>query len=174
MKHISKWFLCRISKFFLFSMAQNHWQYQIPMFGTERVKYTDHRCNLPTIWKTRLLLKSWASMSENSGSQFFRTTTGIQSGQEIQNSNSRFASAVSKCQSPFHSICFGNKNAEAVKFWEIKKKSFPGTKKEIFCKRKIDFFHKKIFFYKIQIIHVHLYSLFMPSFHTFLAHYSST
>ena len=112
-------------------------------------------------------------MSENSGSQFFRTTTGIQSGQEIQNSNSRFASAVSKCQSPFYSICFGNKNAEAVKFLEIKKKSFPRTKKEFFCKRKKDFFHKKKLFYKAQIIHVHLYSLFIPSFHIFLTHYSS-
>ena len=82
-------------------------------------------------------------MSESSDSQFFRSTTGIQSGQEIQNSNSRFASAVSKCQSPFYSICFVNKNTKAVKFLEIKKKSFPRTKKEIFCKRKKDFFDKK-------------------------------
>ena len=62
---------------------------------------------------------------------------------------SKFASAVGKCRgfcrvtSPFHSICLGNKNAEAVKFLEIKKKSFPRTKKEVFCKRKKDFFHKK-------------------------------
>ena len=111
-------------------------------------------------------------MSENSGSQFFRTTTGIQSGQEIQNSNSRFASAVSKCQSPFYSICFGNKNAEAVKFLEIKKKSFPRTKKDIFCKRKKDFFHEKKTFTR-QIIHVDLYLLLIPSFCIFLTHYSS-
>ena len=62
--------------------------------------------------------------------------------------------------------------AEAVKFLEIKKKkSFPRTKEEIFCKRKKDFFHKKNFFTR-QIIHVHLYSLFIPSFHIFLTHYS--
>ena len=91
---------------------------------------------------------------------------------------SRFASTVSKCQgfcqgiSPFYSICLGDKIAEAVKFLEIKKKSFPRTKKEFFCKRKKDFFHKKNFFTR-QIIHVHLYSLFIPSFCIFLTHYSS-
>ena len=62
---------------------------------------------------------------------------------------SRLASTVSKCQgfcqgiSPFYSICLGDKIAEAVKFLEIKKKSFPRTKKDIFCKRKKDFFHEK-------------------------------
>ena len=90
---------------------------------------------------------------------------------------SRFASTVSKCQgfcqgiSPFYSICLSDKIAEAVKFLEIKKKSFPRTKKEFFCKRKKDFFHKKNFFTR-QIIHVHLYSLFIPSFRIFLTHYS--
>ena len=91
---------------------------------------------------------------------------------------SKFASAVGKCRgfcqgtSPFYSVCLCNKNAEAVKFLEIKKKiSFPRTIKEIFCKRKKDFIHKKNFFTR-QIIHVHLYSLFIPSFHIFLTHYS--
>ena len=62
---------------------------------------------------------------------------------------SRLASTVSKCQgfcqgiSPFYSICLSDKIAEAVKFLEIKKKSFPRTKKDIFCKRKKDFFHEK-------------------------------
>ena len=106
-------------------------------------------------------------MSENSGSQFFRTTTGIQSGQEIQNSNSRFASAVSKCQSPFYSICFGNKNAEAVKFLEIKKKSFPRTKKEIFSKRKKDFFHKKTFLQGTNYSSAYIFII-----HTFVIHNS--
>ena len=45
----------------------------------------------------------------------------------------------------YYSICLGNKNAEAAKFLEILKTSFPGTKKEIFCKRKKDFFRKKTF-----------------------------
>ena len=40
-------------------------------------------------------------------------------------------------------------------------------------KRKISFI-KKNFFYKTQIIHVQLYLLFIPSFHTFLTHCSST
>ena len=45
------------------------------------LKYRDHRWDLPTIWKTRFrhTLKSSASLYESSGSQFFRTTTGIQS-----------------------------------------------------------------------------------------------
>ena len=83
---------------------------------------------------------------------------------------SKFAWAVGKCRgiSPFYSICLGNKNAEAVKFWEIKKKSFPRTKKEISCKRKKYFFHKETLFYKTQIIHVHLCSLFIPSFRIFI------
>ena len=91
-----------------------------------------------------------------------------------------FVISVGKCWgfcqgiSPFYSICLDNKNAKAVKFLEIfKKNSFPRTKKEIFCKRKKDFFHKKKLFYKTQIIHVHLYSLFIPSFCIFLTHYSS-
>ena len=95
---------------------------------------------------SRHLLKSWASMSESSDSQFFRSTTGIQSGQEIQNSNSRFASAVSKCQSPFYSICFVNKNTKAVKFLEIKKKKvFLELKKKFFVKEKYISFIKNFF-----------------------------
>ena len=46
------------------------------------LKCREHWCNLPSIWKTRILqayIKSSASMYENSGSQFFRTTTQIQS-----------------------------------------------------------------------------------------------
>ena len=75
--------------------------------------------------------------------------------------------------SPFYSICLCNKNAEAVKFLEnYKKKSFPSTKTDIFCKKKY-FFHKKNLFYKTQIIHVYLYSLSIPSFPIFLTHYSS-
>ena len=72
---------------------------------------------------------------------------------------SKFASAVGKfrgfCRgvSPFYSICLSNKNSEAVKFLEIKKNSFP-NKKNLFC--------------KTQIIHVHLYSLFIPSFCIFI------
>ena len=62
---------------------------------------------------------------------------------------SKFASAVGKCQgiSPFYSICLGNKNAEAVKFLEIKKKknSFPRTKKKFFVKEKKISFIKKTF-----------------------------
>ena len=93
---------------------------------------------------------------------------------------SKFASAVGNCRgfcrgiSPFYSICLGNKNAEAVKFLEIKKKkkSFLRTKKKFFCKRKINFFHKKDFFTR-QIIHVHLYSLFISSFRIYFTHYSS-
>ena len=64
---------------------------------------------------------------------------------------SKFALAVGKCQgfcrgiSPFYSICLGNQNAEAVIFLDFFFLSFPRTKKEIFCKRKKDFFHKKTF-----------------------------
>ena len=82
----------------------------------------------------------------------------------IKYQRSKFASAVDICRvfcrgiSPFYSICLGNKNAEAVKFLEIKKKSFTRTKKEISCKRKKDFFHKKTLFYKTKLficIYVH-------------------
>ena len=64
--------------------------------------------------------------------------------------HSKSASAVGKrrgfCQgiSLFYSICLTNKNAEAVKFLEIKKKhtnSLPRTKEGIFCKREKGFFH---------------------------------
>ena len=85
--------------------------------------------------------------------------------QSLTLQRSKFASAVGKCRgfcrgiSPFYSICLGNKNAEAVKFLEIKKKkSFPRTKKEIFCKRKKDFFHKKNFFTRHKLfmcIYIH-------------------
>ena len=66
-----------------------------------------------------------------------------------------------------------NKNAEAVKFLEILlKKSFPRTKKEIFCKRKKSFFHKKTF---LQDTNYSCASIFII--HTFisyiLTHYSS-
>ena len=50
---------------------------------TDILKYRDHRCDLPKIWKTKLLqtnIEDSASMYESLGSQFFRTTTGIQSG----------------------------------------------------------------------------------------------
>ena len=59
-------------------------------------------------------------------------------GYKEKSQRSKFASAVGKCRgfcrgiSPFYSICLGNKNAEAVKFLEIKKNSFPRTTKEIF------------------------------------------
>ena len=48
------------------------------------LKYRNHWWDFPTIWKTRLsdTLKSSVKMYESSGSQFFRTTTGIQSGPE--------------------------------------------------------------------------------------------
>ena len=38
--------------------------------------------------------------------------------------------------------------------------------------KKIFFIKETFFFYKTQIIHVHLYLLFMPSFRIFLSHYS--
>ena len=47
------------------------------------LKYRDDRWDLSTIRKTRLLethMKSSANLYESSGSQFLRTTTGIQSG----------------------------------------------------------------------------------------------
>ena len=82
---------------------------------------------------------------------------------------SKFASAVGKCRgiSPFYSICLGNKNAEAVKFWEIKKKVFLELKKKFLVKEKNISFIKKPFFTR-QIIHVHLCSLFIPSFRIFI------
>ena len=50
------------------------------------LKYRDHWLELPIIMKSWLLqthsLKVSASMYESSGSQFLRTTTGIQSGPE--------------------------------------------------------------------------------------------
>ena len=61
---------------------------------------------------------------------------------------------------------------ESVKFLEIQKKSLPRTTKEIFLKEKKISFIKKLY-YKTQIIHLHLYSLFTPSFCIFLTHYSS-
>ena len=92
--------------------------------------------------------------------------------------HSKFASAVSKCRgfclgiSPFYRICLGNKNVEAVKYLEIKK-DFLELKKKFLVKEKNISFIKKLF-YKTQIIHLHLYSLFIPSFCIFLTHYSST
>ena len=56
---------------------------------------------------------------------------------------SKFASAVGKfrgfCRgvSPFYSICLGNKNAEAVKFLEIKKNSFPNKKNLFYTRHKL-------------------------------------
>ena len=47
------------------------------------LKYGDHRWDLPTICKTRLLqahIEDFSYMSESSASQFFRTTTRIQLG----------------------------------------------------------------------------------------------
>ena len=85
---------------------------------------------------------------------------------------SKFASAVGKywgfCQgiSPFCSICLGNKNAEAVKFLEILKQNiFPRSKKEIFCKRKKDFFPKKTLF--LQDTNYSCASIFII--HTFIS-----
>ena len=92
--------------------------------------------------------------------------------------HSKFALAVGKCQgfcrgiSPFYSICVGNNNAEAVKFLEIKKKLvFLELKKKFFVKEKKISSIKNLF-YRTQIIHVHLYSLFIPSFGIFIP-YSS-
>ena len=50
------------------------------------LKYSDHQCDLPTIWKTKLfkhILKSSVSMYESSGSQFIRTTTATQLGLDV-------------------------------------------------------------------------------------------
>ena len=65
---------------------------------------------------------------------------------------SKFASAVGKCRgfcrgiSPFYIICLGNKNAEEVKFFQIKKKIvFLELKKKFFVIEKKVFFHKKTF-----------------------------
>ena len=96
---------------------------------------------------------------------------------------SKFASAVRKCRgfcrriSPFIVFASAIKMPRQLNSLKSKKKSFPRTKKQIFCKRK-EFFErflslKKKRFYKTQIIHVHLYSLFIPSFCIFLTHYSS-
>ena len=63
-------------------------------------------------------------------------------GYKEKSQRSKFASAVGKCRgfcrgiSPFYSICLGNKNAEAVKFLEIKKKVFLELKKKCFLKEK--------------------------------------
>ena len=93
----------------------------------------------------------------------------------------KFALAVGKCQGfcrgipAFYSICLGNKNGEAVKFLEIKKKVFMELKKKFFVKEKNISSIKKNFFTR-QIIHVHLYSLFITSFCIFLklcVHYFS-
>ena len=86
--------------------------------------------------------------------------------------HSKFASAVRKCRgiSPFYSICLANKNAKAVKFLQIFKKIvFLELKNQIFVKKK-RFLSKKTLFYKTQIIHVHLYWLFIPSCCIFLTH----
>ena len=60
---------------------------------------------------------------------------------------SKFVSAVGKCRgiSPFYSICLGNKNAEAVKFLEIKKKVFLELKNKFLVKEKKIYFIKKSF-----------------------------
>ena len=59
-------------------------------------------------------------------------------------------------------------NSEKLK----EKTVFLKLKKKFFVKEKKISFIKKLF-YKTQIIHVHLYSLFIPSFRIFLTHYSS-
>ena len=93
----------------------------------------------------------------------------------VRNLPQQSANAEAFAEAYLHFIVFASaikmqRQLNSQKF--KKKKSFPRTKKEIFCKRKKVFFHKT-FFYKTQIIHVHLYSLFIPSFHIFLTHYSS-
>ena len=62
------------------------------------------------------------------------------------------------------------KMSRQLNSWKVKKIVFPELKKNV-CKRKKHFFHKKLF-YKTQIIHVHLYSLFIPSFRISLTHCS--
>ena len=87
---------------------------------------------------------------------------------------SKFAWAVGKCRgiSPFYSICLGNKNAEAVKFWE-KKKVFLELKKKFLVKEKNISFKKKPFFTRHKLfmcIYVHYsYLHFVYSY----LHYSS-
>ena len=50
------------------------------------LKYRDHRWDLPAFWKKDFIghiLVSLTSIYESSASDFFRTTTGIQSGPDI-------------------------------------------------------------------------------------------
>ena len=93
-------------------------------------------------------------------------------GSYLLSQHSKFASAVSKCWgfclgiSPFYRICLGNKNAEAVKYLEIKK-DFLELKKKFLVKEKKHFFHKKTFlqdtnysFASIFIIHTFILYIF--------------
>ena len=89
--------------------------------------------------------------------------------------HSKFTSAVSKCQgiSSLYSICLSNKEAEAVKFLEIKKNSFLKTRKEFFCKRKKISFIKKNFFTRHKLF-MSIYNHYSYlHFVYFLTHYSS-
>ena len=90
----------------------------------------------------------------------------------IKYQRSKFASAVDICRvfcrgiSPFYSICLGNKNAEAVKFLEIKKKKvLLELKKKFLVKEKKISFIKKPFFTRQNYSYASMFII-----HTFISY----
>ena len=92
----------------------------------------------------------------------------------IRNLPRQSANAEAFAEAYLHFIVFASAikmqrqlNSQKLK----KKKSFPRTKKEFFCKGKIDFSHKKRLFYKTN--YSCAYSLFIFLFRIYFTHYSS-
>ena len=88
----------------------------------------------------------------------------------VRNSPRKSADAEAFAEAYLHFIIFVlaikmPRQLNSFKFF--KKIVFLELKKKFFVKEKKIDLKKKIRFYKTKIIHVHLYSLFIPSFHIF-------
>ena len=91
----------------------------------------------------------------------------------VRNSPRQSTNAEAFAEAYLHFIVFASaiKMPRQLNSYKLEKIVFLERKKNFFCKRKKDFLHKKKLFYKAKIIHVHLHSLFIPSFRIFLTHY---
>ena len=94
--------------------------------------------------------------------------TDRQADYHLQNLLCQSANAEAFAKAYLHFIAF----ASAIKM--LRQLNSEKLKKKVFLELRNKFFvREKILFYKTQVIHVHVYSLFMPLFHIFSTHCSS-
>ena len=91
----------------------------------------------------------------------------------VRNSPRQSANAEAFAEAYLHFIVFASaiKMPRQLNSQKLKKNSFPRTKKEIFCKRKKDFFHKKNFFTRHKLfmcIYIHYSYLHFVYFNSLL------